>query len=119
MDAAVLVPMIFPGSLISMRKRRAARLKSASAEIPIPGQRTPPRYSPRSETASKFRAVPKSTATHGPPYFSNAATLFTMLIRAYFQRIIVMNGHAGFDSRLDEQRGQIEIALGHSGQRGI
>ena len=37
----------------------------------------PPRYSPRSETASKVMAVPKSRMMHGPPYLSNAATALT------------------------------------------
>src|SRR6266705_833282 len=46
--------------------------------MPIPGQITPPMYSPFFDTQSKVVAVPKSTITHGPPYFSNAATAFTI-----------------------------------------
>ena len=44
-----------------------ARAKSASMAMPIPGKIAPPRYSPASETQSKVVAVPKSTATIGPP----------------------------------------------------
>ncbi len=35
-------------------------MKSASAEIRMPGLMAPPRYSPLAETASKVVAVPKS-----------------------------------------------------------
>src|SRR5207249_8088908 len=44
----------------------------------MPGQITPPMYSPLLQMQSKVVAVPKSTATQGPPYFSQAATPFTM-----------------------------------------
>ena len=61
---------------------RAARWNSASAEIWMPGQMTPPRYSPSAEMASNVVAVPKSTtmvgAPAGRPYSSNAATPLTM-----------------------------------------
>ena len=46
---------------------RAARAKSASIEISIPGASTPPTYSPSGETMSKFVEVPKSTTMHGAP----------------------------------------------------
>ena len=38
----------------------------------------PPLDSTLRETTSNVVAVPKSTTMHGPPYFSNAATLLTM-----------------------------------------
>ncbi len=38
----------------------------------------PPWYSPLAVTQSNVVAVPKSTAITGPPYFSKAATEFTM-----------------------------------------
>ena len=50
-----------------MRGSRAARWNSASAEIPMPGQITPPRYSPSAEIASNVVAVPKSTTMSGTP----------------------------------------------------
>ena len=49
----------------------------ASAEVVMPGAIAPPTYSPFGVTRSKVVAVPKSTITQGPPYFSNAATPFT------------------------------------------
>ena len=44
----------------------------------MPGQITPPMYSPFADTQSNVVAVPKSTTMHGPPNFSKAATAFTM-----------------------------------------
>ncbi len=55
------------GLAISTRWSFEARSKSASIEIWMPGQMTPPRYSPRAEMQSKVVAVPKSTAIAGPP----------------------------------------------------
>ena len=78
MLATVFVPMMRVGFRISTRCRRAVCPNNASAEIPMPGQITPPMYSPFADTQSKVVAVPKSTDTHGPPYFSNAATELTM-----------------------------------------
>src|SRR2546430_1398997 len=68
MCVTVLVPITFPGSLISTRGSRAARAKRASDEIPSPGAMTPPRYSPFAEITSNVIAVPKSTTMHGPPH---------------------------------------------------
>src|SRR5439155_23473684 len=67
MCVTVLVPITFPGSLISTRGSRAARANRASAEIPSPGAMTPPRYSPFAEITSNVIAGPKSTTMHGPP----------------------------------------------------
>ena len=53
------------GLRMSMRGRRAARAKRASAEIPRPGAMAPPRNSPRGEMASKVVAVPKSMTMMG------------------------------------------------------
>ena len=68
------------GLRTSTRGRRAARWKSASAEIPMPGQITPPRYSPPREMTSKVVPVPKSTTMTGPSasVCSRAATALTM-----------------------------------------
>ena len=74
-----VLPMTLGGLRISTRARRAARENSASAEIPSPGAITPPQYSPCAEMTSNVVAVPKSTTTHGPPYFSKAATPLTSL----------------------------------------
>ena len=46
--STVFWPMTLAGLRTSTRGRRAARWNSASAEMPMPGQITPPRYSPRS-----------------------------------------------------------------------
>ena len=54
-------PITLAGFRTSMRGSRAARWNSASAEIWMPGQMTPPRYSPFAEMASNVVAVPKST----------------------------------------------------------
>src|SRR5215475_8322493 len=78
MWVTVVVPMTFPGSLISTLGSLAARANSASEAIPRPGAMTPPRYSPLAEMASKVIAVPKSTTTQGPPYLWKAATPLTM-----------------------------------------
>ena len=78
MLCTVFRPITDLGREISTRGSLAARWNNASAEMPIPGQIAPPRYSPRAEMASKVVAVPKSTTMHGPPYSSNAATAFTI-----------------------------------------
>src|SRR5215469_1687832 len=78
MQATVLVPMTFAGLRISTRGNLAVCSKRACAEIAMPGAMIPPIHSPLRLTVSKFVAVPKSTTTQGPPYFSNAATPFTM-----------------------------------------
>jgi hypothetical protein len=48
----------------------------------MPGQITPPRYSPAVEMTSKVVPVPKSTTISGTvpgvPYFAHAATALTM-----------------------------------------
>ena len=85
----------------------------------MPGASTPPRYSPRAETASKLIAVPKSTTMHGPPYLSKAATLLTMRSAPTSCGLSYCTGMPGLHARLDEQRLLAEIALGHSGERGI
>ena len=64
---AALLPIAFGGFWIGMRARRAAREKSASALICMPGAITPPRNSPFLLTQSKFVPVPKST-THTAPF---------------------------------------------------
>ena len=51
----------------STRNSRAARAKSASIEISIPGASTPPSHSPSADTTSKFVDVPKSTTIAGTP----------------------------------------------------
>ena len=53
------------GLRTSTRGSRAARWNSASAEMPMPGQITPPIYSPAAEIASNVVAVPKSTTMTG------------------------------------------------------
>ena len=70
----MVLPITTGGSTKSTFVRRAARAKSASMEISIPGASTPPTYSPSAETTSKFVDVPKSTTMHGDPYRSLAAT---------------------------------------------
>ena len=66
--------MIDGGLRTSTRGSRAARWNSASAEMPMPGQMTPPMYSPAAEMASNVVAVPKSTTITGVfvarPYIS-------------------------------------------------
>src|ERR1017187_7028879 len=57
--------MTLAGFRMSMRGRRAARAKRASAEMPSPGAMAPPRNSPRGEMQSKVVAVPKSTTMMG------------------------------------------------------
>ena len=74
----VVLPITDLGRAISTRCSMEARSKRASMEMWIPGKMAPPRYSPDSETQSKVVAVPKSTATMGPPWSSKAATAFTM-----------------------------------------
>src|SRR5688500_18446457 len=74
MLTTVFVPMTLGGRLMSTRGRRAARAKSASAEIVSPGAITPPTYSALLETRSNVVAVPKSTMIVGPPHVSYAAT---------------------------------------------
>ena len=74
----MLRPTTRPGSRTSTRGSRAARWKSASALIPIPGQITPPPYSPPRVITSNVVAVPKSTTTAGPPKAAKAATPFTI-----------------------------------------
>ena len=64
-DVTVVPPMIDAGLRTSTRGSRAARWNRASAEMPMPGQMTPPRYSPAAEIASKVVAVPKSTTITG------------------------------------------------------
>jgi hypothetical protein len=61
------LPITVGGAEKSMRNSRAARAKSASMEISIPGASTPPTYSPAGETTSKFVEVPKSTTIDGAP----------------------------------------------------
>ena len=63
--------------------------------------------------------MPKSTTTQGPPYFSKAATPIHDAIGADLRRIVIVDGHSGFDSRLDVERPQIEIALAHLAQHRI
>ena len=70
----MLRPTTCPGSRTSTRGSRAARWKRAFALIPMPGQITPPAYSPRRVMTSKVVAVPKSTTTTGPPWVAKAAT---------------------------------------------
>ena len=67
MISTVFFPMTAFGAASSTRGRRAVEAHSAVAEIWIPGAIAPPRYSPRSETASYVVAVPKSTTMQGPP----------------------------------------------------
>ena len=59
--------MTLRGSTSSTRRSAAARPKSASRLISMPGTMAPPRYSPLAEIASKVVAVPKSTTIVGPP----------------------------------------------------
>ena len=70
-DSGKVLVIVFPitalGRAISTRWSFDARSKSASIEMWMPGQITPPRYSPAFETQSKVVAVPKSTAIAGPP----------------------------------------------------
>src|SRR3954463_8497666 len=70
--------MTLGGSTESTFTGRAARAKSASIEISIPGASTPPTYSPAADTTSKFVAVPKSTTMHGGPYRSTAEIELTI-----------------------------------------
>jgi hypothetical protein len=67
MEPTVFLPTTRSGRRTSTRGSRAARWKRASALIPIPGQMTPPTYSPRRDTTSNVVAVPKSTTITGPP----------------------------------------------------
>ena len=46
--------------------------------MPMPGQITPPTYSPLRVTTSNVVAVPKSTTITGPPNAANAATPLTI-----------------------------------------
>ena len=57
----VFLPITFLGFAISTLGSFAAAWNKASAEMPIPGQMTPPKYSQRSERTQKVVAVPKST----------------------------------------------------------
>src|SRR5262245_54578671 len=61
----VVRPITRDGFRTSMRGSRAARWKSASAEICTPGQIAPPRYSPFAVIASSAVPVPQSTTTIG------------------------------------------------------
>ena len=67
MDSTVDFPMTFRGATSSTRRSAAARSKSASIEISMPGKIAPPRYSPSALIASIVFAVPKSTTIDGPP----------------------------------------------------
>src|ERR1044071_7704505 len=64
--------------------------------MPMPGEMTPPRYSPLREIASNVVAVPRSTTTQGPPNFSNAATLVFFPPRPHQQRLKVKIALANF-----------------------
>ena len=66
----VLRQMMFFGGTSSMRGSWAARWKSASELVPMPGAMTPPRKSPFFATTSKVVAVPMSMTISGPPYCS-------------------------------------------------
>src|SRR6267378_1841147 len=104
MEATVFVPIIFPGSLISTRESRAARVKSASADIPIPGASTPPRYSPFAEMASKLIAVPKSTTIHAR---LDEERLYAAVAPRHFgERAIERRHHRADDDTFD--RGGVE-----------
>ena len=81
MLATVFRPMTWRGRANSTRGNRAACRKSASLEMPMPGQIAPPRYSPFGVTTSKVVAVPKSTTTRPwrpSPNSSKPATALTM-----------------------------------------
>jgi hypothetical protein len=66
------------GGLADLDAGQAARVKSASAEMPSPGAMAPPRNSPLAETTSKVVAVPMSTTMQGPAKRSKAATQLQM-----------------------------------------
>src|SRR5574341_2083544 len=74
---AVSWPMVVDGRTHSTLESWAARLVSASADIPIPGAMTPPRYAPSAVTTQNVVAVPKSTMISGPPNASYAAAALT------------------------------------------
>jgi len=113
----VFVPITRAGLRISTRGSRpcaetAHPPKSQSRQI------TPPMYSPFFETQSNVVAVPKSTITHGPPYFSNAATAFTMR-SAPLPRDCRTTPASRLHTRLNKQRLGVEIALAHLPQHRI
>ena len=97
--------------------KRAVRLKSASAEMPMPAAIIPPRYSALAETASNVMAVPRSTMTHGPPYLCKRGHAVHDPVRAHFRRILVEDVEAGIGVRRHEHRFGAEIALRHLRQR--
>ena len=65
--STVFLPITDRGTTSSTRRSWAVRSTRAFIEIWMPGAMAAPRCSPRSETASKVVAVPKSTTTTGPP----------------------------------------------------
>ena len=75
----VFLQIAIPGFVNSTLGNLDASWNNASLDILIPGQIEPPRYSPLSDIAQNVVAVPKSTMINGYPYFSIAATAFTIL----------------------------------------
>ena len=96
--------MTRPGSRTSTRGRRAARWKSASALIPIPGQITPPAYSPLRVTTSKVVAVPKSTTITGPAVGRERGHAVHDAVGAHVARRLVQDRHARLHPGPDHER---------------
>src|SRR5579883_2131640 len=118
MLATVFVPMIFSGSRISTLCSRAARANSASAEMPIPGAITPPKYSPFSDTASNVMAVPKSDDARAAVFFKCCHAVGNP-VRTHFQRIVIVNGHSGPCAGPKKMRLKMKVTFGHFLNHGI
>ncbi len=93
--------------------------KSASAEMPMPGVMTPPRYSPlaRNYVEGGRRAKIHDDARTAK-LFEGRHTVDDA-IGADLGGIVIVHRHAGLDARLDEQRARVEVSFADLAQGGV
>ena len=119
--------MILAGLRMSMRGRRAARVKSASAEMPRPGAMAPPRNSPLAEIDVEGGRGAEVDDDDGWVGERSAVVRF-YVVRCVAEDVeggdgvddadgadlggsVGEDGQAGADARLDEERLGVEVAL--------
>ena len=80
------------------------RAKSASAEMPMPGVMTPPRYSPLAETHVEGGGGAEVDDDAGAAEFLEGGDAVDDAVGADLRGVVDRDGHAGLDAGLDEQR---------------
>ena len=119
MLSVVLVPMILAGFLISTRVRRAARAKSASAEMPRPGS-----DGAAEELALCGDDVEGGGGAHvdddgGAAEQIEGGDAVDDAVGADFAGVVGEDGKAGLDAGLDEERADVEEGFADAAEGGV